>query len=96
MDTNSVLDEPLGGGGGAAGGGAAGGMALPPSQWPLSQAVIKRPLISNINWSQFRAYSLLSPPLPSNKLLRKEPARDYVVVCDEILSLVCRSHLIIL
>lgn len=60
MDTNSVLDEPLGGGG-AAGGGAAGGMALPPSQWPLSQAVIKRPLISNINWSQFRAYSLLSP-----------------------------------
>lgn len=94
MDTNSVLDEPLGGGG-AAGGGAAGGMALPPSQWPLSQAVIKRPLISNINWSPFRAYSLLSPPLLSNKLLRKEPARDYVVVCDEILSLVCRSHLII-
>lgn len=59
MDTNSVLDEPLGGGGGAA-----GGMALPPSQWPLSQAVIKRPLISNINWSPFRAYSLLSPPPP--------------------------------
>lgn len=72
MDTNSVLDEPLGGGG-AAGGGAAGGMALPPSQWPLSQAVIKRPLISNINWSPFRAYSLLSPSLQINCLEKNLP-----------------------
>ncbi|XP_061386044.1 uncharacterized protein LOC133320967 [Musca vetustissima] len=39
MDTNSVLDEPLGGGGAIGGGaGAVGGLALPPSQWPLSQA----------------------------------------------------------
>lgn len=72
MDTNSVLDEPLGGGG-AAGGGAAGGMALPPSQWPLSQAVIKRPLISNINWSPFRAHSLLSPSLQIKCLEKNLP-----------------------
>lgn len=46
MDTNSVLDEPLPGGGGGVGAGAVGGLALPPGQWPLSQAVIKSSLIA--------------------------------------------------
>lgn len=41
MDTNSVLDEPLGG----AVGGLAAGQGMPNSQWPLSQAVIKITLI---------------------------------------------------